>query len=61
MAKRERLGYPPLAEAIRQFISAEDNRHHVHKLLGLEVEQELTPTLASLLEAIGKAGRDETP
>ncbi|WP_419694991.1 hypothetical protein ACN2CC_33215 [Mesorhizobium muleiense] len=47
MAKRERLGYPPLAEAIRQFISAEDNRHHLHKLLGLEVEQELTPTLAS--------------
>ncbi|TIM09056.1 hypothetical protein [Mesorhizobium sp.] len=52
---------PPLAEANRQFISAEDNRHHVHKLLGLEVEPELPPTLASLLEAIGKAGRDETP
>jgi hypothetical protein len=61
MAKRDKAGHQPLAEAVRQFISVEDNRHHVHKLLGLEVEQELPPTLASLLEAIGKAGRDETP
>ncbi|WP_254027198.1 hypothetical protein [Mesorhizobium ventifaucium] len=60
MAKRDRAGQkPPVAEFIRQFISAEDNRHHVHKLLGLEVEPELPPTLASLLEAIGKAGRAE--
>ncbi|SIT56241.1 conserved hypothetical protein [Mesorhizobium prunaredense] len=60
MSNRDKAGQkPPLAEAIRQFISAEDNRHHVHKLLGLEVEPELPPTLASLLEAIGKASRAE--
>ncbi|RWM87800.1 MAG: hypothetical protein EOR84_28875 [Mesorhizobium sp.] len=61
MAKRDKAGHKPLADAIRQFIGAEDNRHHVHKLLGLEVEPELPPSLASLLEAIGKAGQDETP
>jgi hypothetical protein len=59
MAKRDAAGHKTLADAVRQFITNEDNRPHVHKLLGLEVEQELTPTLASLLEAIDRARRAE--
>jgi hypothetical protein len=42
-------------------IGTEDNRRHVHKLLGLAVDPELPPTLPSLLEAIGKAKDDKTP
>ncbi|MCF6103099.1 hypothetical protein [Mesorhizobium muleiense] len=61
MAKRDAAGRKTLADAVRELIGTEDNRRNVHKLLGLEVEPELPPTLASLLEAIGKAGRDETP
>jgi hypothetical protein len=60
MSNRDKAGQkPPLAEAIRQFINDEDNRPHVHKLLGLEVEPELPLTLASLLEAIDRAKRRE--
>ncbi|TIP22567.1 MAG: hypothetical protein E5X67_36645 [Mesorhizobium sp.] len=59
MAKRDRDGHKTLAEAVRELIGTEDNRRHVNNLLGLEVEPELPPTLASLLEAIGKASRDE--
>ncbi|RWQ28344.1 hypothetical protein [Mesorhizobium sp.] len=60
MSNRDKAGQKPsLAEAIRQFINDEDNRPHVHKLLGLEVEPELPPTLASLLEAIDRAKRRE--
>ncbi|RWO86799.1 hypothetical protein [Mesorhizobium sp.] len=61
MAKRDTAAHKTLVDAVRELIGTEDNRHHVHKLLGLEVEPELPPTLASLLEAIGKAGRGETP
>ncbi|MCF6119147.1 hypothetical protein L2449_20040 [Mesorhizobium muleiense] len=59
MAKRDKAGHKTLADAVREFINDEDNRPHVRKLLGLEVEPELPPTLASLLEAIGRASRDE--
>ncbi|CAH2401033.1 hypothetical protein [Mesorhizobium escarrei] len=61
MAKRDKAGHNTLADAVRELIGTEDNRRHVNKLFGLTVEPELTPTLASLLEAIGKASRDETP
>ncbi|TIL72293.1 MAG: hypothetical protein E5Y70_22540 [Mesorhizobium sp.] len=61
MAKRDAVGHKTLVDAVRELIGTEDNRRHVHKLLGLEVEPELPPTLASLLEAIGKASGDETP
>ncbi|RWM93419.1 MAG: hypothetical protein EOR84_18060 [Mesorhizobium sp.] len=61
MAKRDAAGHKTLAEAFREMVSTEDYRRHANKLFGLKVEPELTPTLASLLEAIGKAGRDETP
>ncbi|WP_419697213.1 hypothetical protein ACN2CC_02450 [Mesorhizobium muleiense] len=46
-----------LAEAFRELIGTEDYRHHANKLFGLKVEPELTPTLASLLEAIGRRAR----
>ncbi|MCF6114139.1 hypothetical protein [Mesorhizobium muleiense] len=59
MAKRDKDGHKTLAEAVREFIKSEDNRPHVHKLLGLEVEPELPPTLASLLEAIDRSKRAE--
>jgi hypothetical protein len=54
---RERHKTP--ADAVRELIGAEDNRRHVHTLLGLAVDPELPPTLASLLEAIGKAEDDK--
>jgi hypothetical protein len=57
MAKRDKDGHKTLAEAVRELIGTEDNRRHVHKLLGLEVEQELSPTLGSLLAAIDRAKR----
>lgn len=60
MTKRDKAGHKSLADAVRELIGTEDNRRHVHKLFG-PVETELTPTLASLLEAIGKARDDETP
>jgi hypothetical protein len=58
---RERAGHKTPADAVRELIGTEDNRRHVHKLLGLAVDPELPPTLASLLEAIGKAKDDKTP
>ncbi|RWM77184.1 MAG: hypothetical protein EOR81_19305 [Mesorhizobium sp.] len=61
MAKRDKAGHKSVADAVRELIGTEDNRRHVNKLFGLTVEPELPPTLASLLEAIGKASRDETP
>ncbi|MER8439686.1 hypothetical protein NKH36_12845 [Mesorhizobium sp. M1312] len=61
MAKRDRAVHKSLAEAVRELIVTEDNRRHINKLFGLNVEAELPPTLVSLLEAIGKASRDETP
>jgi hypothetical protein len=59
MAKRDKHGHKTLAETVQELIGTEDNRRHVQKLLGLEVEQELSPTLASLLEAIDRARRAE--
>lgn len=61
MAKRDRAGHKTLADAVRELIGTEDNRRPVHKLLGLAVDPELPPTLASLLEAIGEAKDDKTP
>jgi hypothetical protein len=61
MAKRDRAGHKTLAEAVRELIGTEDHRRHVQRMIGLKVEPELPPTLASLLEAIGKAGRDKPP
>ncbi|MER8480912.1 hypothetical protein [Mesorhizobium sp. M1163] len=60
MTKRDKAGHKSLADAVRELIGTEDNRRHVEKLFG-PVETELTPTLALLLEAIGKARDDETP
>jgi len=61
VAKRERAGQKSVAEAVRQLIGTEDNRRHIHKLLRLVVEPELTPTLASLLDAIDRARQEEIP
>lgn len=34
MARRDKTGHKTVADAVRQFIRAEDNRAHVRKLLG---------------------------
>ncbi|TGQ29828.1 hypothetical protein [Mesorhizobium sp. M00.F.Ca.ET.216.01.1.1] len=61
MAKRDRAGQKPVAEAVRELIGTEDNRLHLHKLLRLAVVSELTPTLESLLESIDRARQEESP
>lgn len=58
MIKRDIAGHKSLADAVRELIGTEDNRRHVQKLFG-PVATELSPTLASLVEAIGKARDDE--
>ncbi|WP_287255667.1 DUF1403 family protein [Mesorhizobium sp.] len=50
MIKRDIAGHKSLADAVRELIGTEDNRRHVQKLFG-PVDTELSPTLASLLEA----------
>ncbi|MER9071549.1 hypothetical protein NKH80_01750 [Mesorhizobium sp. M0904] len=60
MTKRNKEDYQSVSKAVRKLIRSEDNRRHMHKLLRLEVEPELPPTLASLLAAIDRAKQGPT-
>ncbi|MEV8883250.1 MULTISPECIES: hypothetical protein [Mesorhizobium] len=58
MAKRDKAGHKTVADSLQELIRNEDNRRQVRKAFRLEVEPELPPTLASLLDAIEVAHQE---
>lgn len=59
LAKRDNAGHKTVADSLQELIRNEDNRRQVRRAFRLEVEPELPPTLASLLDVIEQA-RQET-
>ncbi|MCF6127331.1 MULTISPECIES: hypothetical protein [Mesorhizobium] len=58
MTKRDKAGHKTVADHLLELIRNEDNRHQVQQAFGLEVDPELPPTLASLLDAIEEAHQE---
>lgn len=58
MAKRDKAGHKTVADHLLELIRNEDNRHQVRQAFGLEVDPELPPALASLLDAIEDAHKE---
>lgn len=58
MTKRDKAGHKTVADHLLELIRNEDNRHQVRQAFGLEVDPELPPTLASLLDAIEDAHKE---